>query len=253
MLWIYKEVLVKAARRTMASWMGVLALIAYALILVPTSMLAGQLGIIGGLVIGLVLAACWSSYLEIISQAVSGSNFRLDFEEFKRTFGARFLDVISVMFAFWLITMLTAPLLAGPRGPALSAILGFAMAFFFNAVPELLYQGNNRSFGLLIDSAKFVMDHPVAWMFPNVLFAALVLLARGELHFQHPVELLIAFGATFSSPLGVARLLDGPLWSIPLALLFLHFAMIFRGLLFRELQSGNANPRLREFQRRMRG
>ncbi len=253
MFWIYKKVLTQAVQRTVTSWYGVLALIVYALILVPTYMLAMRLGIVGGFLIGLVLAACWSSYLEIISQAVSGARLRLDWDDFKATFGARFWDVISVMFAFWLISMLTLPLLASSHGPALSAILGFAMAFFFNAVPELLYQGNNRSFGLLLDSARFVMEHPLSWMAPNVLFAALALGARGELNVAHPVELLIVFGNTFSSPEGVARLLFGPLWTIPPALLFLHFAMIFRGLLFQELASGRANPRLREFQRRMRG
>src|SRR5689334_2416306 len=137
------------------------------------------MGFVGGFVVGLVAAACWSSYIVLISQAVAGGSIRLRWDELKSTFGARFWDVISVMFAFWIIGYLvrfvvgaasqTAPQ-ANPA--ALSAIFGIAMAFFFNAVPELLYQGNTRSFALLLSSARFMLANPVAWLLPNLVFAA---------------------------------------------------------------------------------
>ena len=110
------------------------------------------------------------------------------------------------------------------------------MAFFFNAVPELLYQGNTRSFALLLASARFMLAHPVVWLLPNLVFAAAVMAAGGGLHFEKPAEVLIAFGNTFSSPIGVIGLFSGlPLWALPVALFALHYAMIFRGVLFREL------------------
>jgi hypothetical protein len=253
MFWTYKKVLMLAVRRAATSWISALSLLVYALILFPILMLSSQLGIVGGFLSGIAFAACFSSYLELISQAVAGTPFRLDWDEFKRSFGARFNDVISVMFVFWMVSLLTTPLMGGSHGQALSAILGFAIAFFFNAVPELLYQGSSRSLALLIDSAKFVMDHPIIWMLPNVLFGALALWATGGLHVQHPVVHLIAFGAMFSSPFGLAGVFFGlPLWAMPLALFVVHFAMIFRGLLFREITTGSANPRLRAFQQRMR-
>jgi hypothetical protein len=217
-------------------------------------MVTRSLGIIGGLVLGLVAAACWSSYLELISQAVTGSSIRLRWDDFKRTFGARFWDVISVMFAFFIISFLTRPLGSGPNGAATTAILGIAMAFFFNAVPELLYQGNTRSFALLLASARFMLAHPVVWLLPNLLFATAVMAAGGGLHFEKPAEVLIAFGNTFSSPLGVIGLFSGlPPWALPVALFALHYAMIFRGVLFRELVGGGGgNARLRAFQAHMR-
>jgi hypothetical protein len=134
----------------------------------------------------------------------------------------------------------------------MSAILGFAIAFFFNAVPELLYQGSSRSFALLIESARFVMEHPVAWFAPNVLFVALALWATGGLSLRHPVEFLIAFGNLFSSPVQVGALVTRlPVWAWPLALWVVHFAMLFRGLLFKELQSGGGNARQRAFRAAM--
>jgi hypothetical protein len=183
---------------------------------------------------------------------VAGSPFRLSWEELKRTFLARFGDVISVMFAFWLISLLTLPLMRGEHAVQINAIVGFAIAFFFNAVPELLYQGKSRSFALLLDSANFVMEHPVAWFAPNVLFAALALWASGSLSLRHPVEFLLAFGNLFSSPQGVATLLTRlPIWGWPLALLVLHFVMLFRGVLFAELESGGGNARRRAFRASM--
>jgi hypothetical protein len=254
MLSLYRQVAVDAGRRAIAAWPVALSLVVYAILLVAAGIAAAPLGIVGGLLLGLVAAACWSSYLELISQAVAGSKIRIRWDDFKRTFLARFWDVISVMFAFWIISFLTTPLVRGPNGPAASAMIGFAMAFFFNPVPELLYQGNSRSFALLLDSARFMFRFPVVWLLPNLVFAALGLVASGRLDINHPAELLILFGATFSSPAGIARIFTGlPYWALPIALFVLHYAMIFRGLLYRELVSGGGNTRLRAFQAKLRG
>lgn len=253
MLSLYRRVTVEAALRALKAWPVALSLIVYAILLVAAVVAFSPLGIVGGFLVGFVVAACWSSYLELISQAVGGSKARIRWDDFKRTFFARFWDVISVMFAFWIISLLTSPLVRGPNGPAASAVLGFAIAFFFNAVPELLYQGSSRSFGLLMDSARFMFRFPVVWLLPNIVFAALGLLASGRFDVKHPAEVLILFGNTFSSPGGIAQIFTGlPYWALPIALFVLHYAMIFRGLLFRELVSGGGNRRLQEFQAKLR-
>jgi hypothetical protein len=254
MLSLYRQVTVEAARRAISAWPVALSLVVYAILVVAAMIVLAPLGIIGGLLGGFVIAACWSSYLELLSQVVAGSKFRLRWDDFRRTFFARFWDVISVMFAFWIISFLTTPFVRGPSGPAAAAIIGFAMAFFFNPVPELLYQGNSRSFGLLLESARFMFRFPVVWLLPNILLAALGLFASGRLDVKHPAELLILFGSTFSSPAGIAGIFIGlPVWALPIALFVLHYGMIFRGLLFRALISGGGNARLRAFQAKMRG
>lgn len=241
MLSLYRRVTVLAFQRALRAWPLALALFVYAAILLMARILIAPLGIVGGFILGFVMAACWSSYLELISQAVIGSKLRLDWNELKRTFGARLWDVVSVMFAFWIISMVTQPLTAGPNGDALAAIFAIAIAFFFNAVPELLYQGNERSFSLLLASARFMMANPVVWLLPNLLFAAAALAPFGGLQVQKPAELLLVFGSVFSSPLGIiARM---PLWSWPLVLLGLHFVMVFRGILFAELLRGGGRAR----------
>jgi hypothetical protein len=254
MFQLYGRLAAETGRRLLETWRALLVLPLYPLILFLSLQLTGAVGILGSILMGLVIAACWSSYLELISQAVSGGRFRLDVEELKRSFAAHFWDVISVLFVFWLIELFTRPLLMSERGPALAAIIGLAIAFFFNVVPELLYQGSSRSFTLLMDSGRFVTEHPVVWFLPNVLFAGLALWLSGNLAFTHPVALLITFGTTFSSPAGIIAVVLGfPLWAVPLVLVAVHAAMIFRGLLFRELSSGAANSRLQAFRTRMRG
>lgn len=252
---LYRHAAVLAARRATAGWPAALSLVGYAFIVGLAAMVASSLQIVGAILMGLVVAACWSSYLELISQVVAAGKIRLSWPQLKGTFAVRFWDVISVMFAFWILSFLTRPLTSGPNGPALSAILGLAMAVFFNVVPELLYQGRSRSFSLLMDSARFVFGHPILWLLPNVVFAGIALYASGRLQAVHQLaELLIAFGNTFSSPAGVAQIFTGiPLWGLPIALFALHYVMVFRGILFHEVVSGTGgNARLRAFQAAMR-
>jgi hypothetical protein len=253
MLLLFRDVTVMAARYSVRSWPVALSFFVYAGILVAAGMVLAPLGMIGGMLLGLVVAACWSSYLEFVSQAVAGSKIRLTWAELRRTFMARFWDVISVMFAFWIISLLTGPLMRGPDGERVAAIFGIAVAFFFNAVPELLYQGQSRSFALLIASGRFMIAHPVVWMLPNLVFASLLLLPTGRLAVNHPIELVLVFGNTFSSPMGLAGMVTAwPVWVWPLALFGLHYVMVFRGILFRNLSSGVGNARLRAFQAKMR-
>lgn len=254
MLLLFRDVAVLAARRAVRAWPVALSFVLYAAILIGAGVVLGPLGMIGGFALGLVAAACWSSYLELIAQAVAGGKIRLRWDDFKRTFGARFWDVISVMFAFWIISLLMGPALRGPQGERVAAVFGIAVAFFFNAVPELLYQGRSRSFALLVDSGRFMIANPLVWLLPNIVFAALFLMPTGRLAVNHPIELLLVFGSTFSSPAGMASLATGwPVWVWPLTLFGLHYVMVFRGLLFRELSSGAGSSRLRAFRAKMRG
>jgi hypothetical protein len=249
MLATYRDTAVLAFRRAAKAWPVAFSLILYVAILAAAAMLVMPLGLIGGLLIGFVAAACVSSYLHLLAQAVNGS--RLAWSDLKRGFGARFWDVVSVMFALWILSFVGGFLVqgAGPNGPAMAGVIGLAMAFFFNPVPELIYLGRSRSFALLGDAARFVLANPLAWLLPNLVFAALLLAPSGQLAVGHPGELLVLFAHFFSRGGVLWSVAQAPLWLIPLLLLVLHYAMVFRGLLFLELSSGN--PRQRAFRARM--
>jgi hypothetical protein len=243
MLALYRDTALLALRRALKAWPVAFSLILYVAILAVAARLLSPLGIIGGLLVSLVAAACASSYLHLLLQAVRGLPLRL--EDVRRGFSSLFGDVISVMFALWIIGLLIMLLVrgAGHQGDAIAAMVGLAMAFFLNPVPEHIYLGRSRSFQLLLESARFVMANPVVWFLPNLVFAFLLLLPTGALSVSQPGELLLVFSAVFS-PGGVLTFFGLlPFWMLPLLLLFLHYAMVFRGLLFEGLASGSARQR----------
>jgi hypothetical protein len=242
MLAIYRETLVLAWKRAVKAWPVAFSLVIYAAAFIAAAMLVGGMGIVGGFILGLVAAACASGYLYMLSQAVQGLPVRLS--DLKRSFGALFWDVISVMFALWIIGFVLDLLVrgAGHNGDAISAMIMLAMAFFLNPVPELIYQGQTRSFALLHQSARFVLANPVAWFLPNLLFALVLLAPSGALMVDHPGLLLVTFSRVFSVQGLLAFALTWK-WAIPLLLLFLHYVMVFRGLLFQALSGDSARRR----------
>ncbi|MBC8132551.1 MAG: hypothetical protein H7X95_06185, partial [Deltaproteobacteria bacterium] len=232
---LYGETAVLAFRRGVRAWPVMFSLVLYAAIFMVVSQLVTPLGRAGGFVVGLVLAACFSSYIHLISQVVSGSKVR--FADLKQSFGARFFDVISVLFAFWIIdlilTIMVAPA-AGPKGPIVMALFGLAMAVLFNPVPELLYLGSSRSFQLLFESGRFISKHGLEWLLPNILFAVALLAPLGMLH--GPAGLIVLNISALLSPnndgMGLYALFSrAPLYLQLPMLIFVHFVMVFRGLL----------------------
>jgi hypothetical protein len=237
-----------ALRRAATGWPVAFAVVAYALVLRLLTPLLAPLGMAGGFLLGLVSAACLASYVHLLSLVVAGS--RVGVNDVKAGLAARFWDVMSVLFAFWLISLAASIVVrgAGPNGLALQVMIGLTVAFFFNAVPELLTFGASRSFALLADSARFVLANPVVWFLPNVVFAGAALGLVGALDVRHPGELLVLFQLVFS-PAGLVVLLSAvPWWAIAPLLALLHFAMVFRGVLFQDLSSGSS--RLRAFRSR---
>lgn len=231
-----------AARYAVRAWPIAFSLIAYAIIVMVVSSLVEPLGMVGGLVLGVVTAGCFSSYVQLISQAVMGSRVKLS--DFAGSFRPRFWDVVSVLFAFWVIDFVVQQVLAraaGERAPIVSALVGLAMSVFFNPVPELLYQGQSRSFHLLSEAARFISRFGLEWLVPNVLFAAVLLAPFGLL--RAPAGQVVLAIASILAPHSEGRGLlsvftQAPLWLKLPMLLFVHWVMIFRGLLFDGLTHG---------------
>ncbi|HEY0711145.1 MAG TPA: hypothetical protein VGF45_00605 [Polyangia bacterium] len=242
MLRIYKDTFVLAFKRAVAAWRLALLLIVYAVLIVVGIMLTRPLGIVGGFVLGLVVAACVSGYLSMLAQAVRGMPVRL--ADLQSSFGALFWDVISVMFAVWILDLLVMLIAnsAGGNGEAIAAMAALAMAFFLNPLPEMIYFQKGRSFDLLLQSMRFVLANPVAWFLPNLIFLFVILAPTGRLNFGLG-NFLLTFSQIFSLR-GLPSVFVGfPAWALPLLLLFFHYVMIFRGLLFETLASGSINPR----------
>jgi hypothetical protein len=250
MLALYRETAVLAWKRALKAWPVAFSVVLFGAIELIAARLVAGTGVVGSIVMMLVGAACASGYLYLLSQAVQGS--RIGLTDLKRSFGVLFWDVISVRFALWILGFLITPLVAGAgeNGLAVAAMIGLAMAFFLNPVPEMIYQGNTRSFALLLESARFVLANPIAWFLPNVLFAVLLLAPTGGLSVGQPGELLLVFSQVFSQEGLIDVAVRLPLWALPLFLAFLHYVMVFRGLLFQNLRTGSARQRAWQAQMR---
>ena len=248
MLGLYKDVAILAAKRAAQSWLAALSIPIYVLAVMGAAVVAGPLGMIGGFLVGFVAAACFGAYLSLLGAALDGTKIRL--ADLKHGLRAIW-DVVSVFFALWVIGLVVGMLknMAGPKAEAVGGVAALAAAIFFNAVPELIYQGRNRSFALLKESVNFVMEKAFVWFPPNLIFAFVILWATNTLTLSSPGELLMRL-AQLGSAGGVLAFIGGaPKWMAPLLIAFVHFVMVFRGLLFRELSTGST--RMRAYRRSM--
>ena len=104
-----------------------------------------------------------------------------------------------------------------------------------NAIPEVIYQTQASGLDLLVFSYRFIVENWAEWFVPNVVFT---LVGFWLLRLLDPV----------------VAALPSPLFVFVMALaygLFLTALMIFRGLLFSELNGSNRRARIYKY--KMRG
>jgi hypothetical protein len=245
MLKLYARLAGKSIRLALRGWPAAVVLPIYATVLQIATGYASGLGMAGGFLVGFVVAFLASSYLHLVGLAVAAR--KIGFGDFRDSFMAHFWDVISVMFATWVIQLLVSTLTrdAGENGKIIFVLVDLTMVVFFNPVPEMIYLGGgqSRSFGLLMEAGRFISAHWPEWLAPSALMAAVLLAPTGLI--QHgPLALrLLMFQSLFSLQ-GLAQVVNTiPLWLAPFMLIFINCGMVFRGLLFSELAAGVRRPR----------
>ncbi len=217
---MYRRVFSRAAVLAAKNWPVLLTAFVYSGLGTAAAWIAMWLGILGGILISLVSAACLSSFLHLVEVIIQSG--KVSFQDFRRSFGMYLWDVVGLSFLAWLFFSFVTPfLLQLPQGPALLLCVQIAVFVFFNAVPELIYLGRTHLLDLLAQSYRFISNNWIEWLPANVAGAGLFLLL-------------------WSLPL------PGALGWIPLLLspLLAYFFMVMRGLLFIELQSTNQRGRI---------
>jgi hypothetical protein len=239
-----------AARRAARSWLAALSIPIYTFAFVLAARVLLPIPMIGSMALGFLSAALCAGYLSLLASSVAGQP--ISWGDLKSGMRAIW-DVMSVLFILWIASMVLGPIVrgAGARGPAIEGMVQLAIAIFLNAVPEVLYAGGARGLEAMKRSASFVMEHPVGWFVPNLVLAFVFLWATNTPSFSSPGELLTTLAGLASAHGVLALVVDNPLWKIPLLVAFVHYAMVFRGLLFKELGTGSS--RMRDFRRRMDG
>jgi hypothetical protein len=246
MLKLYARLAGQAVRLAVRGWPAGVALLLDATALqLARGMLVQLPSAVAFLLEFVVVAFLISSYLHLLSLVVADR--RIGPADIRESFRARFWDVVSVLFALFVIRFAVGLVMAGygDRGRIVVVLLGLTMVVFFNAVPELIYlaRGQVRSFGLLMESARFISAHWPEWLGPTALVGAVVLAPFGLVQHGTFAQRLLNMQLLFSLDGIVEVVLGMPLWLKPLMLLFITWAMVFRGLLFAALASGTARKR----------
>ena len=221
---LYADVFRRGAVLALRNWAVGLIVLLYLAILTGVAVATAPFGIAGGLVQYLAQAACFSSGLSLVEQAIRSR--RVTLADIPASFTAYLGDVMTVLFFLWLGSLALSMVL--PTLPLPVLLLVWLAAFvFLNAVPELIYLGRHPAAEILVESYRFIGENWIEWFPPNVVLAVMLY--------------------------GVASLPAGP-FGLAGTVLFgvaLYFAMIVRGLLFLELAS--SSRRARAFRRRAAG
>lgn len=216
--------------------------------------LAGGLGFAGGFLLFLALAACLSSFLSVLAEAVAHERVR--FGELGQTFGRFLWSIVGVLFIFWIIELLLTLITEQNPGLAWLAIaVNLGLFLLCNPIPELVYQSSRDGIGLVDEAVQFMRENAVEWLIPVLLlFTPLFALGVRE-------GLLAMAHVGASNALGVVDLAlrawlpamgeMGEVLRLIVASILLVWIMLFRGFLFRSLAASGRRQRV--FGARMRG
>ena len=218
---MYRRAFVRGAVLSARNWPVLGTVFAYAAVLWVGGNFAMFLGIAGGFVMSLLIAACLGSFLYLVEMIVRTN--RVNWEDFRRSFGMYLWDVIAVNFALWIFWQVAMPLFRQmPQGRVVVLCVELLILVFFNPVPELIYLGHYSLLQLLSRSYEFIANNWIEWFPPNLVL--LVVLAA-----------LWLPGAAGTGQ-RIAQL--------AVSALFLYFAMVVRGLLFIELDGSTRRSRI---------
>lgn len=217
---IYARVLRRAAELTARHWWLALVAMLYQGALLGLALMVGQLGIVGGFVLALAMAALASSWLVLLGLVIRQG--RATLADVPGSFGIYLGDVLTFGFLLWALQYVASVALAELSYVAI--VFELALLVFLSAVPEQIYLAGEGGAAIFVGSYRFVAAHWIEWLPASAALLALTIAAS-----MVPVV-----------PLAV--LLGG---------LALTFMFIGRGLLFLELTT--SSRRAREFQRRAMG
>ena len=226
-LWIYLYALRQSLGLLKKNWRVIFAPLAYGAVLWAGGALLTPFGMIGGLLLVLVSDACMSSGLHLIENIVKTG--KASFQDGMRGFGVHLWEIVQISFILWVpLTLVSQTLGSTPNGPLLLLFIQLLIYIFLNAVPELMYQSHASGIELLPASGRFIMENWLEWLAPNlVVLAAGYLLVEG---FLTAVQTLPSPVATFL----VLSVSGGALVVL----------MIFRGILFTELDGTTRRSRV---------
>ncbi len=226
-LWIYRIACKRSAQLVRENWAVVFAPLAYSVFLSVAGIFLIPFGLVGGLLLLLASNACMSSGLHLLENILNSR--KADFNDFFKGFTVYLWEIVRIAFILWIPMMLVSSVLTPiPNGNIIVMFIQIALYIILNAVPELIYQSRASGIELLVASYYFIIENWPEWFAPNIIitFAGWVLM-----------QALNPLASVLAAPLNIFVIAS-------LIGIFLAYLMIFRGLLFSELNGSNRRARI---------
>jgi hypothetical protein len=175
---LYRQALRATGRSLQRAWLGMAAIVVFAVIFVAAASLARPLGMAGGFLLGALNALLVGATLRLIEQLLSAAR-TISIHDVRESFGHYFWDVIGVGFVLWIPTMaLDLGTQANPYGQFISAAALLLLFLLLNPAPEVIYQVRHDSpLDVFKTSYEFVLEHWVEWFLPFVILVLPVALS----------------------------------------------------------------------------
>jgi hypothetical protein len=228
LLRIYGECLSRTFGPILKSPWVILLPMAYAMASNVAASLLAPLGIVGGFIMGFIAAGLAASFLYMLDELVSANPVKP--AEVVTSVRRYLWPVMNVMFVFWIASMLLGPLL-GQLANGTGLYMGLMLVLFvlLNATPEAIYQkGMYGGLDILKESIRFIQENWIEWFVPNLALLAIAWFGFPWLLRMVP-DFLGGWGYRLAS-----GLIEGCL-VLPV--------MVFRGHLFRELDTSTSRQR----------
>jgi len=232
-LWIYRMAFSRSVELLAGSWRVIFAPFAYSVVLTVAAVVFSPFWFIGGMLLTAALAACASSALCLIENIVQRGKF--DLNDFMKGFSVYLWEILGIAFILWIpMTLLSRVSYATPEGPLVLLFVRLLLYVILNAVPELIYQSRVSRLALLSASYEFIVANWIEWFLPNVLITAAGYLLMGWLN-----------GVTAYMPFFLRSFFIASTFGF-----FLTYLMIFRGVLFSELNGTTRRSRIYRYRTR---
>ena len=251
-LTIYRNAARETVEKLGKGWWVALLPLVYTPLIVLAATFFGRLGLVGGLLVGLVMVLCTSSYLYFIDGIVHSQ--RVQPQELLDSWRPHFGSVISILFFLMLIRLLFSMLPGGAGSQALYVLVHLILPILLSPVTEVIYQGRTDGWAMIQESVEFLRESGVEWFVPLVGLVVIVSILGGlppialasSLFF--PLDILampMQLGRSMLLPFGIGFWNSAAeiIWAAGCSF-FLYVVMVFRGLLFRALAGGTRRQRI---------
>ncbi len=232
-LWIYRIAVKRSAQVLRENWAVVFAPLAYIVFLSVADIFLIPFGLVGGLLLLLASNACMSSGLHLLENILNSR--KADVNDFLKGFTIYLWEIVRIAFILWIPMMLVSSVLyQTPNGHIIIMFIQIALYIILNAIPELIYQSRASGIELLVASYHFIIENWPEWFAPNIIIT-------------------FAGWALMQALNPLASVLAAPLHLFIIASLigfFLTYLMIFRGLLFSELNGSHRRARVYRYKAR---